>query len=119
MFEKQLTFDNRAAYFKNIEKVAILKPQEVDERTNDSYIYFGRVTCPYCREFVEEIPTIKETIYYVDTENTDVDADLQKVREQYGVKTVPTFILRKTDGTYEKLNRDIRQSIADFIAKNK
>jgi predicted bacteriocin transport accessory protein len=116
MFEKQLTMGNRKTYFENIKDVTLINAQEITEFTEDAYIYFGRVTCPYCREFAEEFPEAKVEIYYVDTENTDIDPELQKVRDEFGISTVPNLVFRKKDGSFTKLNREERQTIADFVS---
>jgi len=107
-------FEN--SYAKNVEGLEPLEPEKVEELAEDSYIYFGRETCPYCREFAEQFPDANVPIYYVDTQNTPFDEVLQDIREQYQVATVPTFIRRKKDGTFSKLNRDVRQTIEDFVA---
>ena len=61
------------------------------------FVYVGRETCPYCREFA---PKLKEasrssnaTIYYIDTENkTD---ELAKFAEQYHIDSIPTLLVFK------------------------
>jgi len=116
MANKEFNMRVRNEYFENIKNVELLKAEQVNELEEDAYIYFGRVTCPYCREFVEEFPKVDLAIKYIDTENTDLNPELQKVREQFDVKTVPTFIHLKADGSFAKLNRDVRQSVADFVS---
>lgn len=103
-------------YAENVKHLETLAPEAVETLNEDSYIYFGRETCPYCREFAEQFPDAGVPISYVDTQNTMFDAQLQAIREKYQVQTVPTFIHRKKDGTFSKLNRDIRQPISDFVA---
>ena len=102
-------------YVQNVERLMPLDAESINGLQEDAYIYFGRETCPYCCDFVEEFPTISAPVHYVNTENTATDAVLQQVREQYDIKTVPSFVFRKKDGTFTKLNRDVRQRIADFI----
>jgi len=103
-------------YEENIKNLKPIEAIEIKNLSEDAFIYFGRGTCSYCRSFSEEFPTAGVEIYYVDTTPTSIDEKLQKVRDEYGVATVPTFIHRKKDGSFKKLNRDIRQSISDFIA---
>jgi len=105
------------SYAENIQNLKPLTAGEVESLTEDSYIYFGRETCPYCREFSEQFPNAGVPIYIVDTQNTFSDAKLQEIRETYDVVTVPTFIHRKKDGSFAKLNRDVRQTIADFVSQ--
>ncbi|MCL2676908.1 MAG: hypothetical protein FWE43_04785 [Streptococcaceae bacterium] len=119
MTEKVMTHADHDEYRENIINVKLIEPRDIANLEDDTYIFFGRATCPYCRKFVKEIPSIEQDIFYIDTENTDLNIELQAVRDQFDVKTVPTFIKRKSDGSYNKLNRDIRQSIAEFIEENK
>lgn len=105
-----------SAYEKNVKNLKKIDASEIESLSDDAFIYFGRKTCRFCREFSEEFKTAGVLIYYVDTTGTNVDENLQKVREMYDVKTVPTFIYRYTDNSYLKLNRDVRQSIAHFIS---
>ena len=105
------------SYSENIKGLKPLAPKDVEALKEDAYIYLGRETCPYCREFADQFPDAGVPILYVDTQSTSVDHVLQTVREKYDVQTVPTFILRKKDGTFTKLNRDVRQTIKDFVSK--
>ena len=108
-----------SAYENNVKDLNKIDATEIENLQEDAFIYFGRETCRFCREFSEEFKTADFPIYYIDTITTNSDENLQKVREIYDVKTVPTFIYRKIDGSYSKLNRDVRQSIHSFVASIK
>ena len=61
------------------------------------FVYIGRETCPYCREFAPKLKeasrSINATIYYIDTENkTD---ELAKFAEQYHIDSIPTLLVFK------------------------
>ena len=116
MVAKDLSRAGREEYVENVKGLNLLEVADVANLKEDAYIYFGRVTCPYCREFSQEFPDATVKINYIDTENTDLNPELQALRDKYEVKTVPTFIHLKADGSYTKLNRDVRQTIADFVA---
>ena len=70
------------------------------------FVYVGRETCPYCREFA---PKLKEasrssnaTIYYIDTENK-MD-ELAKFAEQYHIDSIPTLLVFKDGQLQETLS---------------
>ena len=102
-------------YEENVKSLERINATGIKDLSEGAFIYFGRGTCRYCREFSEEFPSIDARIYYVDTTHTNMDEDLQRVRDEYEVRTVPTFIYRNKDGSFKKLDRDVRQSINDFI----
>jgi len=103
-------------YQENIKNLKPIHASQIKELSEDTFVYFGRETCWYCVDFAEEFPEIDVEIYYVDTTNTFMDEKLQKVREEYDVRTVPALIFRQTNGSFKKLNRDVRESIREFIA---
>ncbi|GAA3263147.1 hypothetical protein LMG8520_1138 [Lactococcus lactis subsp. lactis] len=53
-------------------------------------------------------------IYYVDTENTDLNPELQAIRKAHEVETVPTFMKRSADGTFIKFDKK-KESFSEFI----
>ena len=80
------------------------------------FVYVGRETCPYCREFA---PKLKEasrssnaTIYYIDTENkTD---ELAKFAEQYHIDSIPTLLVFKDGQLQETLSNSSDISLNDL-----
>ena len=75
-------------------------------------LYFGRETCPFCREF---LPVLKETsdlyhtpfkIYYLNTEDSHKNSQIKKAMEKYNVTGVPTLIYLKKDNGFEVLNEE-------------
>lgn len=67
------------------------------------------------RRFVKALPDYADqTIYYVDTENTDLNPELQAIRKAHEVDTVPTFMKRSADGTFVKFSKN-KEALSDFI----
>lgn len=102
----QVSSEEQSDYDKNTANLTLVKPdslnQLIEQATDDVFIYFGRVTCPYCREFVASLHEQKpeqQIVYYIDTEETETDKEIQAIRETYGIKTVPGFI-KVTPDTY-------------------
>ena len=80
------------------------------------FVYVGRETCPYCREFAPKLRkaarSINATIYYIDTENkTD---ELAKFAEQYHIDSIPTLLVFKDGQLQETLTNSSDISLNDL-----
>ena len=80
------------------------------------FVYVGRETCPYCREFApklkEAAKSINARIYYIDTENkTD---ELAKFAEQYHIDSIPTLLVFKDGQLQETLSNSSNISLNDL-----
>ena len=80
------------------------------------FVYVGRETCPYCREFAPKLRkaarSINATIYYIDTENkTD---ELAKFAEQYHIDSIPTLLIFKDGQLQETLSNSSDISLNDL-----
>lgn len=84
-----------------------------------TFIYFGRKTCPFCREFVPILNNVRRRtdskILYIDTEDTQTDDNLKKVRGMYSISTVPSLIYLKKDNSYEKFNTEEYEKLESWI----
>ena len=107
------------SYEENIKHLIKISASEVENLSTDAYVYFGRGSCGFCREFSTQFKAATVLIYYIDTSLHDRDGALFKARKKYDVITVPTFMKRKADGTFIKLNRDVRESISQFLTRSK
>ncbi|WP_321384513.1 hypothetical protein [uncultured Enterococcus sp.] len=104
---KEVSKEEERTYQKNTANLTAIEPEAlselIDQQAEDDelFIYFGRVTCPYCREFVASLHEQKpeqQTVYYLDTEDTQTNEAIRILRETYEVETVPRFIKVTTDG---------------------
>ena len=80
------------------------------------FVYVGRETCPYCREFAPKLREASRssnaTIYYIDTENkTD---ELAKFAEQYHIDSIPTLLIFKDGQLQENLSNSSNISLNDL-----
>ena len=80
------------------------------------FVYVGRETCPYCREFAPKLKeaskSINARIYYIDTENkTD---ELTKFAEQYHIDSIPTLLVFKDGQLQETLSNSSDISLNDL-----
>ena len=88
------------------------------------FVYVGRETCPFCREFAPKLKeasrSINATIYYIDTENkTD---ELAKFAEQYHIDSIPTLLVFKDGQLQETLSNssDINlNDLKEFLKSHK
>ena len=80
------------------------------------FVYVGRETCPYCREFAPKLRkaarSINATIYYIDTENkTD---ELAKFAKQYHIDSIPTLLVFKDGQLQETVSNSSDISLNDL-----
>ncbi|WP_429968307.1 conjugal transfer protein TraF [Enterococcus sp. AZ046] len=109
----EVTVDQQKEYDENVAEFIVTTPKELEAKISDSkqnfFVYFGRSTCPYCREFVSELGPLAIdngiTIYYLDTENTQTDSEIKNLRDNLEIATVPS-LLHFVSGEYSKYNND-------------
>ena len=118
----ELDYKEMVNKFINVDINDINKLQENGE---EFYLYTGRETCPHCKIFVpklyEAIKERKVDIYYLDSENTDIDIALKQFRNSYSINTVPDFRLFSGDSIVDILDvndETQKDEIFDFLDKN-
>lgn len=52
-------------------------------------------------------------IYYIDTENTDIDSSIQRIRKEYQIEFVPTFI--KFEKKVSSVFHSDEENLAEFM----
>ena len=89
-------------YFKTVQA------KEADQALQEtgSLIFTGRSTCPYCRKFIWTLVTLIEehdhlAIMFLNSEDPNDQAELEKFREKYDISTVPGFIFTNSEGKVE------------------
>lgn len=114
--------DEKTEYQKNIESLYSISAKEVGEkiRNEDSfYIYFGRESCEYCREFLPKLNYIvkekKIKVFYLNTQNTDNDTKIRQIRDTLNVEYVPEFIyVSKKGKSIERYDKDM-VTLLEFV----
>lgn len=96
---------------KNYTKVSVEDILDRNLKYN-SFLYIGRESCPFCREFV---PMLNEfllksdkdhEVYYLDTESDSEKTAIQEFYQKFSIDGVPTLFYIRKDGSYEVLNED-------------
>lgn len=118
----EVSKEDKSTYEDNIKNLLKISPDEFEKELEISkdatvYVYFGRATCPYCREFVKDLKYYtlnkENMVYYIDTENTDIDSSIQLIRKEYQVEFVPTFI--KFEKNIRSVFNSDEENLAEFM----
>ena len=102
-------------HFVQLENSTIQNEMDTQKRQL-RFVYVGRETCPYCREFAPKLRkaarSINATIYYIDTENkTD---ELAKFAKQYHIDSIPTLLVFKDGQLQDTLTNSSDISLNDL-----
>ncbi|MEY8443761.1 hypothetical protein [Lactococcus ileimucosae] len=90
----------------------------LNKNTRNIFIYLGRESCPYCREYLPLLSKIKQEtktkIYYI--ENLDLsDPSLQQILEMNSIDSIPTLLYIKKDGSFEKTGIDSYEQLKNWF----
>lgn len=98
--EDEITKITIEEYERNIKELSPISANELKDKLNENetfIIYFGRPTCPYCRnlspvlkEFNERID---ESLFYFNTDGEDYDEEMKTfLSDELGISSVPTTL---------------------------
>lgn len=108
-------YDDTVSKFSRVTAKGLLENNDNKRR----FVYFGRRTCLYCRKFAPLLGQLaqknKLQIEYLDTEDTQIDKDIQNVREKYNVETVPTLIYFNTRGEVQKYDSETKEALPKWL----
>ena len=102
-----------------IQSLTPLSVSEFEEKElaeEDFLVFLGRESCPYCVEFlpvlIQNLKKNNLSIFYVDTEDTETNTDLKKLRSRLNINQVPTliFIQKESSKIY-----DLNDNLDTFI----
>lgn len=92
------------------------------ENETPFFLYTGRATCQWCRKMVPILNKIiqKEgiTMYYLDSEDSNINSELSSFRDKYEIATVPSIIYFWSPIEYYSLNLNILEADLDEIETN-
>ena len=102
-----------------------LTAEEVNAKIEEEipfFLYTGRATCQWCRKMVPVLnKVIKEDnieLFYLDSENTEVDEVLSDFRDKFGIKTVPSIIYFMGSENYYTFELNVTENDEDEIEIN-
>ncbi|MGX7048979.1 thioredoxin fold domain-containing protein [Pseudolactococcus piscium] len=89
------------------------------ENFRNKFIFFGRISCPYCRDFshILKKSSLKNNvdIYYVNTASSDQPQVLNDILNEYHIDEVPTLVYLNATGQITKFSGDDEKSLNQFI----
>lgn len=114
------------AYNENIKNTVPISSKELTqkisnlEKNEEIFVYVGRPSCPYCREYSEELrQAIEEThqkVYYLESREDDKDQILEDFRDKYNIEYVPS-ILKIDKISFQIMDMETNNTI-DFLSDN-
>lgn len=104
---------------KNFNKVEIEGIIDKISKKDEFVLYLGRETCSYCVDFVPILNKVAQAenveIFYVDTENTSSDPELEKFRGDYGINYVPSLLLFENEEVKYLEFPTTEKAVIDFL----
>ena len=85
----------------NFTAVSVNDIREIQKSDEYFYLYTGRETCPYCKEFAITLNQLSKQeevhIYYLDSVSPYESSppELKEFRDQFSIDTVPSFLIFK------------------------
>lgn len=81
-------------------------------------VFLGRPTCPYCRKFAPKLHQVSQSdqvhVYYVNSEKSGQEEQLNTFRQKYGLATVPSLVVSTKEGV--KTRSDSSMSIEEITS---
>ena len=88
------------------------------EAKEGALLFIGRESCPYCRRFSTKLYDLVKShqleVNFLHSQKVDTLDKVQALREQYGVKTVPGFLVASPEGV--KVKCDSSMSPEEILA---
>lgn len=109
-------------YRKNISVTEKIRPKNFEKlikNKNEVIVYFGRETCPYCREFSyelnKEIKASNNKVYYIETDKNNTNKEINKLRDRYEIEYIPSVLKIQGDSiiTFDEDTENFK----DFLEK--
>jgi predicted bacteriocin transport accessory protein len=103
----------------NLNKISRDELKEMMESNQDFYVYFGRPSCPDCREFYPKFKSILEKskveVYYYSTEaEASEKAEMRDFIKSFGMKGVPSIVHIKENAVAEIYDGQKDEDVKEF-----
>lgn len=108
-------YQKEVSIFKDIDPQTFLEK----DFNKPVFVYVGRVSCYYCREFVPELIQVsknnKVDIYYFDTENISEDIQEKILATYNNIESVPAVLYIKEDNSFDKFDNDTEKEFNEWF----
>lgn len=106
-------------YVQDFQTVTVEQAADLLSAKEGAVLFIGRATCPYCNRFAPKLHTVAQenglTIHFLDS--SQVSPELQALRDQYQVPTVPGLLIARTDGVQVRCDSSMtEEEILDFLS---
>ncbi|WP_239255834.1 thioredoxin fold domain-containing protein [Listeria ilorinensis] len=119
----QLMETKKTAQESVLQKVDTESLDQFFQKKRTGFIYIGRPTCPYCKDFQAKLKQAliknQQKAYYYDTDQArENKEDFVGMDERLGVKVVPTLLFISNGHLTAQYKGDIdnQQAIQDWLA---
>lgn len=110
IYNKNKSDNNLSVIPKEFTELDIYQVQKKIENGDSFFLYTGRDTCRYCRVIIPILNKIYSKLeielLYLNSEYTDVDAQIQEFRTQYEIEFVPSLI-KFDDNSYKIIDLNL------------
>lgn len=107
---------------KSFTEINVAEFQRKVSNDDTFFVYFGRSTCPYCREFVPDLKLTSDKkqilVYYVNTEHTDINKELKLIRDEFGVEFVPSLLYMQSGERKDMFESSGGDNLDNFFENN-
>lgn len=114
-----------ANYLEQVKVFQAVSPEEAKalmDAKDGGILFIGRESCPYCRRFVAKLsPLAQEAglkVAYLHSQNPETLSQVQQLRDQWQVPTVPGFLFSDNEGVHVKCDSSLSpEEILAFVMR--
>ena len=105
-------------YIQDFITIDVEQAQTLLSAKEGAILFIGRATCPYCNRFAPKLHKVAKEeqvpIHFLDS--SQASPELQALRDQYQVPTVPGLLVAKADGVQVRCDSSMTEKeITAFI----
>lgn len=105
---------------KDFKQITAEEARELLDTKQGDLIFIGRPTCGYCRKFVTTLGPLAEkenwTVHYLQSDKEEDLENVNALREELGVKTVPAFLYADNQGVHLKMDSSLTaDQLVEFV----
>ncbi|MHB9652717.1 thioredoxin domain-containing protein (plasmid) [Enterococcus faecalis] len=118
--KNSMSYEEKVKQFYKISATEVLNTKKLQSK----FLYIGRKSCPYCRNFVTLLEQIKQElkidVFYLNSEDKSELEQLKKVGEKFDINTVPTLLFISKDGKCKKyIGENNKEALKEWVKLSK